>query len=172
MKSKTYEHKSSIKMMSKKIFLMLALITTIFTQKSFAQDNTKTQPAQLLNAYYKLKDALVSSNATLAAAKAGDLVKAIDSIDKQTINDGTKTALLKDVEAISGSKDIKLQREKFATLSAGMIELAKLVKLSAEPVYQQYCPMKKASWLSKDKSIKNPYYGSAMLTCGVVKATL
>ncbi len=52
MKSKTYEHKSSIKMMSKKIFLLLALITITFTQKNFAQDNTKTQPAQLLNAYY------------------------------------------------------------------------------------------------------------------------
>jgi hypothetical protein len=32
--------------------------------------------------------------------------------------------------------------------------------------------MKKASWLSNDKAIKNPYYGSAMLTCGNVKTIL
>lgn len=156
----------------KKIFLMLAIIATAFTQNSFAQDSTKTQPAQLLNAYYKLKDALVSSNATLAAANADELVKAINGTDKQTVNDDARASLLKDANTISQSKDIKLQREKFAALSNNMFELAKTVKLSAEPVYQQYCPMKKASWLSNDKAIKNPYYGSAMLTCGSVKTTL
>ncbi|NIM35588.1 MAG: DUF3347 domain-containing protein [Hydrotalea flava] len=156
----------------KKIFLMLALLATAFTQKSFAQDSTKTQPTQLLNAYYKLKDALVSSNATLAAANAGELVKAINGTDKQTVNDDARSSLLKDANTISQSKDIKLQREEFATLSNNMFELAKTVKLSAEPVYQQYCPMKKASWLSSDKAIKNPYYGNAMLTCGSVKTTL
>lgn len=156
----------------KKIFLMLAFIAAAFTQNSFAQDSTKTQPAQLLNAYYKLKDALVSSNATSAAANADVLVKAINGTDKQTVNDDARASLLKDAGAIAQSKDIKLQREKFATLSNNMFELAKTVKLSTEPVYQQYCPMKKASWLSNDKAIKNPYYGSVMLTCGSVKATL
>lgn len=156
----------------KKIFLMLALIATAFIQNNFAQDSTKTQPAQLLNAYYKLKDALVGSNPTLAAANAEELIKAINGTDKQTLNDDARASLLKDANTIFQSKDIKLQREKFATLSSNMFELAKTVKLSAEPVYQQYCPMKKASWLSNDKAIKNPYYGSAMLTCGSVKTTL
>lgn len=151
---------------------MLALIATAFTQNSFAQDSTKTQPAQLLNAYYKLKDALVSSNATLATANADELVKAINSTDKEIVNDDARASLLKDANAIAQSKDIKLQREKFATLSSNMFELAKAVKLSAEPVYQQYCPMKKASWLSNDKAIKNPYYGNAMLTCGSIKTIL
>jgi hypothetical protein len=32
--------------------------------------------------------------------------------------------------------------------------------------------MKKAYWLSPDKAIKNPYYGSAMLTCGKVTETI
>jgi hypothetical protein len=32
--------------------------------------------------------------------------------------------------------------------------------------------MKKASWLSSEAAIKNPYFGSAMLTCGKVTATL
>ena len=163
----------------KKIFLMLAFIATALTQNSFAQlvplqreDSTKTQPAQLLNVYYQLKDNLVKSNATAAAASAGELVKAINNADAATVNDDTRASLLKDASAISQSSDIKVQREKFATLSNNMFELAKTVKLSAEPVYQQYCPMKKASWLSNDKAIKNPYYGSAMLTCGSVKTTL
>ena len=29
-----------------------------------------------------------------------------------------------------------------------------------------YCPMVNKPWLQKDKEIKNPYYGAAMLSCG------
>ena len=156
----------------KKILLSVALFATALVQQSFAQETSKAQPSPLLTSYYNLKDALVSSNATAAAASSAAFVKALNDIDKETVKDESRNALLTDANAISLSKDLKLQREKFATLSANMFELAKTVKLSADPVYQQYCPMKKASWLSDNKSIKNPYYGSAMLTCGSVKQTL
>ncbi len=175
MKSIIQELKSviNIKMFSiKKSFIMLALIVMAFAQNSFSQSNTKTQPVQLLNTYYKLKDALVSSNPVLAANSADELVKTINGADLQIMNDAEKAGLLKEAVAISQSKDIKLQREKFVTLSNNMFELAKKVKLSAEPIYQQYCPMKKAIWLSNNKAIKNPYFGSAMLSCGSIKATL
>lgn len=156
----------------KKIFLVVALIAITFTQNGFAQDSTKTQSSPLLTSYYNLKDALVSSNYTMAAASAESFVKALNDIDKETVKDESRAALLSDAGAISQTKDLKVQREKFATLSTNMFALAKTVKLSTQPVYQQYCPMKKASWLSDNKAIKNPYYGSAMLTCGSVKETL
>jgi hypothetical protein len=148
------------------------LIATAFSQNSFGQDSTKTSSSQLLNTYYQLKDNLVKSNAATAAAGAADLVNAINATDKETVNDATKAILLTDANTIARSKDLKQQRESFANLSNNMFELAKKVRLSAYPVYQQYCPMKKASWLSSDKAIKNPYYGNAMLTCGSVKTTL
>jgi hypothetical protein len=53
-----------------------------------------------------------------------------------------------------------------------MYTLAKAAKLSPQPVYEQYCPMKNAYWLSSEASIKNPYYGNEMLSCGEVKDTL
>ena len=56
--------------------------------------------------------------------------------------------------------------------SKNMTAVAKANKLSDKPIYEVYCPMKKASWLSADKAIKNPYYGSSMLTCGEVKSTI
>ncbi len=156
----------------KKIFFMVALFATVFVQHSFAQNNTKPQPSPLLTSYYNLKDALVSSSATAAAASAAELAKAINEADKETVKDESRNALLSDATAISQTKDLKVQREKFAILSTNMFALAKTGKLSTEPVYQQYCPMKKASWLSNNKAIKNPYFGSAMLTCGSVKETL
>jgi hypothetical protein len=32
-----------------------------------------------------------------------------------------------------------------------------------------YCPMVRKSWLQKDGTISNPYYGSSMQTCGEFK---
>ncbi len=156
----------------KKILFSVALLATVFVQQSFAQETSKAQPSPLLTSYYNLKDALISSNATAAAASSEAFVKALNEMDKAILKDENRNALLADANAISQSKDLKLQREKFATLSTNMFALAKAVKLSADPVYQQYCPMKKASWLSDNKAIKNPYYGNAMLTCGSVKETL
>jgi len=156
----------------KRILFSVALLTIAFLQQSFAQDSTKAQFSPLLTSYYNLKDALVNSNATAAAASSAAFAKALNDIDKEIVKEESRNALLTDANAISQTKDLKLQREKFATLSANMFELAKTVKLSADPVYQQYCPMKKASWLSNNKAIKNPYYGSAMLTCGSIKETL
>ncbi len=156
----------------RRILFLVAIIATAFVQQSFAQDNTKVTSPQLLTAYYQLKDNLVKSNPAATAASANVLVQSINDADKGILKDDVRTSLLKDASAIAQTGDIKIQREKFSTLSNNMFELAKSVKLSTEPVYQQYCPMKKASWLSNDKAIKNPYYGSAMLTCGSVKTTL
>ena len=155
----------------KKIIFIAALFVAAGVTKSFGQTTSKTDPSQLLTLYYDIKDALVGGNANTASAKAEDFVKAMNSIDINAFNEASREALLKDATHISESKDIKHQREHFAPFSDNMIALAKAVKLSAEPVYQQYCPMKKSSWLSNQQAIKNPYYGSAMLTCGSVKAT-
>jgi Protein of unknown function (DUF3347) len=50
----------------------------------------------------------------------------------------SRSSLLKAAGIISQTKDLKAQREGFANLSANMLSLAKMVKLSAEPVYQQH----------------------------------
>ena len=43
-------------------------------------------------------------------------------------------------------------------------------------LYKNFCPMyndkKGAIWLSETKTIKNPYYGKKMLTCGSVQEEL
>ena len=159
----------------KKLFLMVAFFATAFTQISFAQDSTnqtQTQLSQLLSSYYNIKDALVAGNASMASTSAEVFVKTVNGIDYKVISEGNIHALLKDAGAISETTDLKKQREQFATLSANMITLAKSVKLGTNPVYETYCPMKKTSWLSDSKTIKNPYYGNAMLSCGNVVETI
>ena len=159
--------------MKKIFFVAVAFLAGVFVQKSFAQDSTQqNQLSQLLIQYYQIKDALVAGNGNQASAKAQDFIKTANTIDYKLISEGNINALLKDATPISETKDIKVQREHFANLSNNMATLAKAVKLTADPVYKQYCPMKKTYWLSNEKAIKNPYYGNAMLTCGNVVETI
>jgi hypothetical protein len=157
----------------KKLFLIITLLVIAFVQKGISQDSTQQyQLSQLLNNYYSIRDALVAGNSNLASVKAEDFIKTANSIDYKVISEGNVNALLKDATPISEAKDIKTQRDHFAGLSNNMATLAQTVKLSTQPVYQLYCPMKKANWLSNNKEIKNPYFGSSMLTCGKVTATI
>lgn len=143
------------------IFLMFALIIGGHT---FAQDST------LLSSYYKIKNALVNGDAHAAALGAQALVKTVQAMPGAPTAT-FKSSLLKDATPIAATKNIETQRTYFASLSAAMADLAQKVKLSRAPVYEDYCPMKKAYWLSADKAIQNPYFGSAMPTCGRVVAT-
>jgi hypothetical protein len=159
--------------MKKIFFVAVAFLAGVLVQNSFAQDSTQQrQLSQLLTQYYEIKDALVAGNGNNASAKAQEFIKTANSIDYKLISEGNINALLKDATPISESKDVKVQREHFANLSNNMATLAKAVKLTADPVYKQYCPMKKKYWLSNEKAIKNPYYGNAMLTCGNVAETI
>lgn len=157
----------------KKIFFIVAIFATVFAQKTLAQASAQqTQLSQLLHSYYDIKNALVAGNAGNASMKAEDFVKTANGIDYKIISEGNINTLLKDATAISSAKDLKDQRMHFANLSTNMFAVAKAVKLTDQPVYYTYCPMKKAYWLSNETVIKNPYFGSAMPTCGKVVETL
>lgn len=133
------------------------------------------------DAYFDLKDALVKSDATIASSKAVTLLNAINAIKMETLGDNhnaymkVEKDLKLDAEHISESKDIAHQRDHFTSLSKNMYELLKATKANTT-VYYQYCPMfnngKGANWLSKEATIKNPYYGSMMLSCGKVQETI
>lgn len=153
----------------KNIYFIVALLAAVSIQHSFAQDLTQSP---LLISYYNVKDAMISGNAATVTSRAEEFIKTVAGADEKTLPTESRVALLKDAEQISNSKNIKQQREIFAGLSTEMVVLAKAVKLSKAPVYQQYCPMKKASWLSSSKAVRNPYFGNAMLTCGKVTETL
>jgi hypothetical protein len=168
--------KKSIKIKKmKKVSLIVAILATFFVQYGFAQNNHanhQTQPTALLPLYYDVKDALVSGNATMAASKAQEFVKAVNSTDAKAMSETDKKGLLEHAGRLAKSKDLKSEREHFASLSTSMIGMAKASKLSVEPIYQMYCPMKKSNWLSSEKAVKNPYYSNAMLTCGNVVETI
>ncbi|NHA05640.1 DUF3347 domain-containing protein [Mucilaginibacter rubeus] len=163
----------------KKIFLLVALAAATFTQ-GFTQNSAKSSAlGSLLSSYYDVKNDLIKSNSTDAATHAADFLKAVNAVDMKSLPAADMNAFMSfqdklafDAKHISESKDIAHQREHFANFSSNFFKLAKAVKLTDQAVYYDYCPMKKSYWLSADASIKNPYFGSQMLTCGKVTETL
>lgn len=80
-------------------------------------------------------------------------------------------AMVNAVTAALAAPDIDSLRTLFKSVSA---ELQTAVQNQGyhTTLYVQYCPMKDAAWLSETEEIRNPYYGSAMLTCGRIEKTL
>lgn len=132
--------------------------------------------------YFALKDALVKTDGNTASAKATALLTAINTVKMETLKTDEHmvwmkvvTNLKEDTEYISDTKDAGFQRNRFATLSISIYELIKVSKQET-PTYLQHCPMandgKGADWLSKEYTIKNPYFGSLMLSCGKTVKTI
>lgn len=176
--------------MKTRLSIITALFFSLFTISVNAQHThshgdaaattqQSSQLAQVLPLYFDIKNALANDNAALASSKADAFAKAVNAVDMNAVSADEMNVLMavqKKLAAEAGqlaaTTDIKKQRDVFAALSADMIALAKGAKLSAQPVYVATCPMKKASWLSSEEAIKNPYFGKQMATCGKVTETI
>ena len=182
--------------MKKSIIVMLAIVMATLSSRAQTKhshsisttvkvfDNTnaevKAQVNTLLIVYYKMKDALVADNEANAAAAAKEFRKALEQVDmkKMTTDEhtffmGLQEKLDYDAEHISTAPNIDHMREHFASFSENVFTVVKAFKANnGNSVYLDYCPMQKASWISSEEVIKNPYYGKQMPECGSVKETL
>lgn len=132
--------------------------------------------------YFVVKDAMISSDGNATSIASKELFIAINNVEMGKLEMDVHMVWMKvlnqikeDAEHIADTKDIKHQRDHFTTLSKDIYALLKVAKYDV-PVYFQYCPMyndgKGANWLSKENAVKNPYYGSMMLSCGKVTETI
>jgi hypothetical protein len=132
--------------------------------------------------YFAVKDALVKSDQKLTAAAAQKLLLAINSVKMESLTAQEHTVWMKlwnslklNTEKIAALTNLQKQRNIFMDLSKNMYSLIKVSK-QGTPVYYQHCPMynngKGADWLSKENAIKNPFYGSQMMTCGKTVETI
>ena len=133
----------------------------------------------VLNSYFKLKDALVASDAEKTSAIASELLQETKNLKAEGSSEMLFAHLEKITEmlqAISENKDLEKQRDHFRILSQQMIMIAGNVEKLDKTIYVQHCPMADnnhgADWLSQSAEIRNPYYGEAMLTCGEVTSEI
>lgn len=123
------------------------MATTAPSTPVMADTSVARELSDLIAAYYNLKNALVADDAKSAAINAEEFLKTVNAVDYKLISEGNIHILAKDAGRVANAKDLASQRTHFAALSANMAAVAKARKLTSGPVYLQYCPMKKASWL-------------------------
>lgn len=140
----------------------------------------------VLNAYYNLKDAFVKSDTIAVNAAGAQLKTLLDSLKLDEVQQKDTVAFSSisgrpgdasaEIAGMLAEKDLEKKRESFEMISSAFYDLIRAVRPGGVTAYYQYCPMafndKGAYWLSNADSIRNPYFGKKMLTCGEVKETL
>ncbi|TDU34290.1 Cu(I)/Ag(I) efflux system membrane fusion protein [Gelidibacter sediminis] len=134
---------------------------------------------KILNPYLQMKDAFVASDAKQVSVHAKTTLKALKSLKLEDLGQIEKAHMIKSiemVEVISKNDDLDNQREHFVILNENIVPIAMNVKILDAALYVQKCPManndKGAIWLSKEETVRNPYYGDQMMTCGSVIETV
>jgi|TARA_E500000318_G_scaffold111962_1_gene132956 hypothetical protein len=147
-------------------------------QDNMNQGGMAMMSSEVVADYLTLKNALVSDDKDGAATAGEKLESSLKDFDTSKFSDEQQAELTDIIEDATehaehiAKSDIGHQREHFDILSKDVIDLLAIAG-SERTLYQAYCPMyndnKGAQWLSATEEIKNPYYGSKMMTCGSVQ---
>ncbi|MDP2686519.1 MAG: DUF3347 domain-containing protein [Aequorivita sp.] len=139
-------------------------------------DAQNSDAKQVVADYMTIKEALVATNkedATKAGKKLETTLKGFNASSYTAEQQKQLKDIIEDaiehVEHI-GKSEMDQQREHFKMLSKNITDLVAITGTETT-LYQQFCPMYNngSTWLSLEKEIKNPYYGSKMLNCGKVQ---
>jgi membrane fusion protein, copper/silver efflux system len=132
----------------------------------------------VLASYEKVSNALAADDLAAAQSAAQTFVAVADitgidlncpgALSGCEVKSGQAKNCTKSLEALIKAEDLKGARVHFKAVSAQAIALAS----TENGFYVMHCPMagKNAEWLQSDPEIRNPYHGSAMLGCGVIKS--
>jgi len=135
----------------------------------------------LIDNYLAIKNALVQDDSKAAANAGQKLADAASGVDITSFDASKQSEIKEILEVVKehgehiAKSEIAHQREHFEGMAKDFMDLLAIAGTD-RTLYQQYCPMynkgKGGSWLSASEEIKNPLFGSKMLTCGSVKETI
>jgi len=132
----------------------------------------------IITSYLQLKNALVADDSKEAAIASKVLYGTLKDFDISGYSREDQKELTDIIEDAAehaehiSDNPIDHQREHLLKLSEDMVDMIAIVG-SDRTLYQTNCGMyndgQGAIWLSETKEIRNPFYGSKMLACGVVQ---
>ena len=121
-------------------------------------------PAALVEPYLQVQVALSADQFDGVPARGEAIEKAATALGADA------GAIVAGAKKLAAATDIAAARTAFGEISAALTAYAEKTKSGFGPdVRVAYCPMVNKPWLTKDKTIRNPYYGASMLTCGSFK---
>jgi hypothetical protein len=120
-------------------------------------------PRTLTDPYLQIQSALVNDKTEGIADSATALQAAAATLGQEA------EKIVATAKKLEGAKDIAAARSAFGDVSEALVNYADKTKSEFGDLRVAYCPMVNKPWVQKEKEIKNPYYGSAMSTCGSFK---
>ncbi|MCY4658871.1 MAG: metal transporter [Acidobacteria bacterium] len=136
----------------KKLFLA-GLLTVAVSAPAAAE------PADELAApYLHIQVALANDSVDGVAAAAASISAAAAALG------AAGAAIAASAQALAAAQDLRTARAVFGPLSDAFIAYGEEVGYGELRV--AYCPMVDKSWVQAAGGIRNPFYGSQMLTCG------
>ena len=144
-----------------------AAIGLLFIQTARAADDPALmEPVKsVYDHYLAIQTELAKDSVKGVSEHANAIAKAVKGDEMKMLSPD----VAKQAEALAKAKDLKSAREAFKPLSTSLIKYLADHKAGKGTYHEAYCPMVKSSWLQKETEIKNPYMGSEMLSCGVLK---
>jgi len=148
-----------------------------------ASTSFKQELGSAIEAYLRLKDALVATDAETAVTQAKAFTNEVEKVSSEELTGDAleywrqqRGALIAHGKNINQSGEVSEQRTQFDFLSQSLIKTVKAFGAAEQTYYVQHCPMafdwEGANWISDVEEIRNPYFGDEMLTCGTVEETL
>lgn len=135
---------------------------------------------EIISNYLLLKNALTEDDSKVTADAAKGLVEILGKMDMTKLSGEQMKTYMDIADATKeyaahiadNTGNLDTQRAQFVLLSKAINDLVQNFG-SEQKLFQDFCPMadegKGAIWISEVKEIKNPYFGSEMLSCGSVR---
>jgi Cu(I)/Ag(I) efflux system membrane fusion protein len=142
-------------------------------------DQFKSQLRDLLDPYLVLEESLVKGDVKASHEATGRLAASLSDVDMTRLKPDEHEQWMplvsqidKAIKSARGTQDIEAIRQSFAVISDAYFKAIQAFSVQGMNVYYQFCPMafdnKGAYWISKTEDVRNPYFGSKMLSCGEI----
>ena len=138
----------------------------------------------VFTAYFTMERGLADDALEASIEAVTPLTRALASVDMSLVKGDVHLQWMKDLadikaasQAVADAPNLQAAREAFDTLSTAMIRVAYRYGAGPETsILRYHCPMafdnRGADWLQGAEPLWNPYFGAAMLRCGVLKGTI
>ena len=144
-----------------------------------AAEKQEAAKTEVLESYLRMSNSLILSDSVATAKNAAVFLKSLENfrfkkltLEEMNAATTTRAEIRLLLAKIAETTNINAQRKAFLDVSDKMWKIAKSVQPIGLSLYQQVCPMTGATWISKEREIKNPYYPKNMLTCGEIKNSI
>ena len=156
-----------------RILLVLGL-TALLGSAASAHDKSaplNDEQKAFLAQYETVRAALAADDLAAAKKAAGAITTESKTVPQEPLTDEQKERQVKfvaTVKSIATADSLGTARDAFKALSKRAIHYAE----GKEGYFVANCPMvsnDEGNWVQTSKSVNNPYFGKAMLTCGSIK---